>query len=714
MSHDAPSRRAVLGWAAAGLAGAAGVTGAVLLTGPGTGTGSGSGSGAPGDAPAAGPFRPPAVPLAVRSPYLSTWLPADRLPGSWPTFWTGRRTAMVGIARLDGRAHVFLGDPALPGRPALPRMRQRALTVTATRSTFVLEAAGVELTVTFHSPVEPGDLRRQSMPLSYLTCSARSTDGRPHPVDVYLDISAEWAVGDPHAPVRTAAGTAPSAGGTVRVLSCSPATPRVLTEQGDTAGWGSVVWSTVLDERVSWQIGTEPTVRAEAVDSGRLRDSAADVPAGAASRPVLALHRDLGTVYAATAPFVLAVGHVRTPAVRYLGTPLPPLWADHFPDWRAMIGFFHDDQPAAVTRAERLDRRVSADATRAGGPACAALCALALRQAYGGTELVSRDGRPWALLKEISSDGNVSTVDVIYPSMPVWLHLDPDYLGLLLAPLLDYAERGGWPERFAAHDLGSSYPDATGHDDGREENMPVEESANMLIMSAAYLARTGRGAGRWARAHRAVLEQWADYLRATALDPGYQNQTDDFTGFIAHSVNLALKGIIGIAAMGQVAAAAGDRAGAARRAAAARSSAAAWRARAVDTDATHLRLAYDRPGSWSLKYNGYADTLLGTGLVPGPVTAAEAAWYLSRAEPYGVPLDERHSYTKADWELWTAAWLHGHPRVAALLVDRVRHYLDRTPSRVPFSDWYDTVTARQVGFRARPVVGAVFAPLTVR
>lgn len=40
------------------------------------------------------PARPPAVPLAVKSPYLSTWLPAGKdggnggyLAGEWPKFW---------------------------------------------------------------------------------------------------------------------------------------------------------------------------------------------------------------------------------------------------------------------------------------------------------------------------------------------------------------------------------------------------------------------------------------------------------------------------------------------------------------------------------------------------------------------------------------------------------------------------------------------------
>ena len=138
-----------------------------------------------------------------------------------------------------------------------------------------------------------------------------------------------------------------------------------------------------------------------------------------------------------------------------------------------------------------------------------------------------------------------------------------------------------------------------------------------------------------------------------------------------------------------------------------------WQTKATDASGDHLKLAYDQTGTWSLKYNGYADTLLGTGLIPPAVASTEAAWYLRNAGTYGVPLDLRHTYTKADWELWTAAWLHAHPQIVSVLIESAYEFADTTPSRVPFSDWYDTTTDRQSGFQARPVVGAMFSLLTL-
>jgi Domain of unknown function (DUF5127)/Domain of unknown function (DUF4965)/Domain of unknown function (DUF1793)/Domain of unknown function (DUF4964) len=672
----------------------------------------------PAISPTFGPLRPPAIPLAVRSPYLSTWLAADALPGTWPTFWTGRITAMAGLATIDGTPYLFLGAPALPNANPFATMRQLSVDTTATTSEFVLEQAGVELTVTFLSPVEPADLRRQSQPLSYIAATARSIDGASHKVAVYFDISGEWASADSGRSITWDEQRYASGAGNVISLTYTQTDPEVLSENNDTAEWGTIVLSSADRAGLTWQIGGDADTRTQLATHGVLLNTVdANKPRAINDHyPVFAFNLDLGTVgRPSTSPFVVSIGHVRDPAVSYLGESLHPLWMSYFPSWQAMVGAFHADFTAAVARAAALDAKIVRDATKAGGSDYAALCALALRQAYAGTELVSRNGKPWAFLKEISSDGNVSTVDVTYPCMPVFLYADPAYLGLILAPTLDYVENHGYPKVFAPHDLGSHYPNAAGHLDGTgEEDMPVEESANMLIMTASYLSRIPSAQrGTFATTHYPILKQWADYLVANALDPNLQNQTDDFTGFIAHSVNLALKGIVGIGAFSQIAAAAGHATDSASYLVTARSYIAQWQTKATDVDGEHLKLAYDQDGTWSLKYNGYADRVLKLGLIPASVAAKEAAWYLERTASYGVPLDVRHQYTKSDWEMWTAAWLKDHVQIRDLLISGLYNFANTSGQRVPMTDWYDTVTNRQVGFQARPVVGGFFALLTV-
>ena len=691
------SRRSVLRWA--GMLAAAGSV-LPLITETGA-------QASPADA--FNPIRPPATPLAVRSPYLSTWQRADTLAGTWPTFWNGRTAAICGIARIDGTAYVFAGAP---GQPSLPAMPQTSLQVTATRSIYTFAAGGVTLTVTFFSPVDLSDLQRQSIPLSYITAGAASSDGNGHHVSVYLDISAEWAHGDSSQQVNWQQQTTAS----TRALTFTLATPSVLAEDNDQASWGMPLFAGVNQSGLTWQIGQDIVVRGNAAGNGTLPgtlDTA--MPRAISDRwPVLGLNADLGTVDSTTAEFTAVVGHVRAPAISYLGTQLNPWWTHYWNDWTTMLDWFVTDQASSLSRAVALDAQVNQDAGNAAGGNYAAICALAVRQAAGGTELVDHDGQPWAMLKEISSDGNVSTVDVIYPAFPGYLYLSPAYLRLLLEPVLAYAENGGWPKTFAEHDLGSSYPNAAGHNDGNEEDMPVEESANMLIMSAALAQRLSSwDAPAFVRAHYPVLKQWADYLVSNALDPGYQNQTDDFTGFIAHSVNLALKGIVGIGAMSVIASAAGNSADNAHYISVARSYISQWFDLAQDPAGTHLKLAYDQNGTWSLKYNGFPDALLGLDLVPEGVLAQEAAWYQSNAGAYGVLLDPRNNYTKGDWEMWTAAWLNGQP-VRDTLINGVYGFANSTSGRVPCSDWYVVANADVQGFAARPVVGGFLALLPSR
>ena len=657
------------------------------------------------------PIRPPAVPLAVRSMYLSTWSPSNNLAGTWPMFWNGHTTALTGIVRVDGTAYVFCGAP----NGGYPLATQTAFTLTSTRSTYVQTAGPVTLTVAFLSPVDPDNLQRQCVPLSYLTVDAASNDGGSHSVSVYLDISGEWAHGDTSQQLTWAEQTV----GNQLVLTSQPANPTVLGEYGDQASWGTVVWSTDNVAGTTWQTGADSVVRANGAAGSLPNTDDPNFRAINNNWPVFAPNRALGSVGPSGAQAVFVLGHVRTPAVSYLGTSYNAWWSKYWTGWQAMLTWFRNDLPAASEVCAATDNQVNAWATEAvGGGAVgdqyAAICALALRQAFAGTELINHNGTPWALLKEISSDGNVSTLDVIYPAFPAYLQLSPQYLQLLLAPIFDYVENHPYPKTWAPHDIGSGYPNATGHLNGSgEEDMPVEETANILIMTAALVQRLPAGAATaYVQAHYPILLQWAKYLVSALPDPGNQNQTDDFTGFIAHSSNLALKGIVGIAAMGQLAQLSGNTADATSYPATAKSYITTWLS--SSQDGQHLRLAYDQPGTWSLKYNGFPDRLLNTNLVSPAVQAEEAAWYTSQAGGYGVLLDPRNDYTKADWEIWTAAFLQAQPAARNMLVADVYNFANVTANRVPLTDWYVVSSAAQRGFADRPVVGGLFSLQTLR
>lgn len=677
------------------------------------------------------PIRPPAVPLVVRQPYLSTWLQATAMPGTWQTFWTGHPTAMAGIVRIDGASYMLMGAPTLdlvvpngnhgPTKTTVgfeAAMHQTELELTPTSSRFTLTASGVEIQVDFLSPIEPGDPKRQSMPFGYVDISVTSTDNVAHDVALYMDISGQWCSGVDTDVFKWDSTSVYTDTNYLQVWSAELAQQRPLQEAGQMAAWGQVIWATPHQKGLTYRAGPAMELRQEFVSHGKLSKGR---PSGSAAiddkYPVLAFSVELGEVGKATSRAGFYIGQVRTPALNYLGQHLQPLWTKYWSSWQAMLAFFHHDKAAARSRASKLDSSITADAQGAGGIAYEGLCAIALRQAYAGTELVvGPDGKPWAFLKEISSDGDTSTVDVVFPASPVWLYADPAYLSMLLEPLFAYAESGKWTQPFAEHDLGR-YPNATGYPNGGGENMPVEESGNMIIMTAAYAQRAPGGTSKkFLRAHYATLKKWADYLVSELPDPGFQNQTDDFAGPIAHSVNLALKGIIAVAAMGQIAMTLGKKTEAGHYDRLAKGYMTYWLKHSEDPSGKHLDLTYNGAdggdGTWGTTYNAYADSLLGTGLIPHSVRAEQARWYAQVSNVFGVALQTPHSYAKADWEMFTAAWLKDYP-LKTELIEREYLYANTTPSRVPFGDLYNTISGEQINFKARPVVGAVFALLAL-
>ena len=353
------------------------------------------------------PLRPPATPLAVRSPYLSCWQGADTLTGTWSSFWNGHTTAMCGIARIDGTPYLFAGAPSLPNGPTLTVMNQISLEVTATRSIFVLAGGGVNLTVTFFSPVDPDDLKRQCVPFSYITIQAASSDGDSHAVEVYFDISGEWAHGDTSQNLSWSQTTTKS---TVALLN-TPTSPSALAEFNDQASWGTVTLASPAGSGLSWQVGQDIVVRAQFGNNGVLTGSVdPDQPRPIDDDwPVFAFSSDLGTITTSkpSASFQVVVGHVRAPAISFLGTDLDAWWTTYWSDWQKMVDWFVSDYASALGAAVKLDAQIQADANAAVGGGevgseYAALCAIALRQAYGGTELINYNGTPWVFLKEIS------------------------------------------------------------------------------------------------------------------------------------------------------------------------------------------------------------------------------------------------------------------------------------------------------------------------
>ncbi|MCJ1257038.1 hypothetical protein MMC24_004863 [Lignoscripta atroalba] len=341
---------------------------------------------------------------------------------------------------------------------------------------------------------------------------------------------------------------------------------------------------------------------------------------------------------------------------------------------------------------------------------------LAIPPASGCANTSSNTTEPLMFQKEISSNGNVNTVDVMYPAMPFFLYANPELLKYNLEPLFQNQEGAFYPNGYSMHDLGTHFPNATGHVEGNDEYMPVEESGNMILMSYAYYKFSGNAA--WLQQHYKKLLQFAEYLVEFSLVPGIQLSTDDFAGQLVNQTNLAIKGIVGIQAMAGISGVVGAASEVQTFTSTALEYIQQWEYLAIDPSGRHTLLSYEWRSSYGLLYNIYPDKLLNLGIIPQRIYDMQSDWYPTISQVFGIPLDSRHSYTKSDWELWTAATCS--PSTRRLFVNSLAYWLNNTATDRAFTDLYETiddgsypVSPTPIYFIARPVAGGHFSLLAL-
>ncbi len=638
--------------------------------------------------------RLPALPLIVNDPYFSVWMPADILTAANTMHWTGAPKPIVGQLIVDGKPYTYLG------RNKYPAMETRALRVTPTHTISTLTAGGVELTAAFWSPALPDDLDALSTPITFVDYALRAIDGQEH--DVTLQLSASDAL--------CYDGAVP---------------PAMYSDHYDREGL-HIAYIGQQQQRVLGHSGDHVTI-----DWGYLYMAAPAGEAALDARSSLRYQQDFRLDEKTQSAYVM-LGYDDIAAVNYFGVCCRAWYqraGQTLPDALCRFAARHDALQAAC---RALDEAVLADAVRIGGEDYRLIVSAAWRHTLGAHKLIATPKGEMALLsKENDSNGCIGTVDVSYPSTPLFLKYCPELVNALCRPVLEFAQTPVWGKDFAPHDVGR-YPYATGQvygaprlragvtpppyylypaDSGVYDprmQMPVEECGNMLIMLEAAMTR---GASEQLLFDYApTLEKWVRYLDEYGEDPGDQLCTDDFAGHLARNINLSAKAIVGIACYARMMRRLSREEEAARWEARAHEMAAGWLRRAQAGD--HTALTFDGAG-WSMKYNLVWDLVLGLELLPRDFYRAETRSYLPRIAAYGLPLDSRADYTKSDWILWTAAMAQDTETFTALIAP-VARYLRETTTRVPFSDWYDARTGRYVEFIARSVQGGVFMPILAR
>lgn len=648
-------------------------------------------------------FRPTAVPLVTVDPFLSIWSFSDKLYDDWTRHWTGKRSAMTGLIEVDKIWYRFMGRVQADNRIYYEEPQvipQTSVTVDAMDTSYTFENDILRLELKFTSPLCMDDLDLMSRPVSYISYKVKFKDGAEHNVRTYFDICSEICVDKTSEKVRS--------GQTGYSVFCGKGEKDVLAVSGDdvTISWGNLhliqqnaehFCVTDFEKRVFFKDGT-PLLK-----DFRELTVADDYPS------ICSIKEYKGSCI----EDFLCVGYDDIYSIEYFGKKLKGYWQRNGATFGEAAEKAVSEYPAIMKKTEKFNRELEEKALQYGGKYRDILC-LVYRQVMAAHKLVEDDGRLLYFSKECLSNGCIATVDITYPSMPLFLIYNPNLIEGMLNPIFEYAVGNhGWNYDFAPHDVGQ-YPLANGQVYGYdiktremklERQMPVEECGNMILCVAALCE--AKKDFSYAQEHKAILGKWAEYLKNNGYDSESQLCTDDFAGHLAHNCNLSVKLILALAAWGKILKNLNDEA-ADKYTDAAKEYAKEWMKNA--DDGNHYRLAFDKPDTWSIKYNLVWDKILELNVFDNEVFKKEVDFYKTKMNKYGIPLDCRSDYTKSDWQMWTVC-LTDDEEYRVCIIDRMWDMICDIRERVPFSDWYYTSENKMEQFQNRTVQGGLFLPI---
>lgn len=656
-------------------------------------------------------LRPAAVPLVTVDPYFSVWSTSDFLYEDTTKHWTGKPNGMTGIILIDTKAYSFMGNVKANIHENIGILTQESLIVEPLTTLYTFNGGGIKLRVKFLTPLLLTDLELTSRPASYIDFSIISTDNKIHTIKIYFDATGEWCVNTHEQKVQWGRKIISK---DIDAMFISNEKQEILKKTGDDLriDWGYfyVVIPKSKDINCTSAIGTSE-IRNKFILEGLIPiEDDIKMPRSLENKmTVMSVNMDFGSVdnHEKSNFIILAYDDIKS--IEYFNIELDALWrrsGDSFEDILIKAVTEYCD---ILSRCENFNKDLITKAKLAGGDKYADLISLAYRQAIAAHKLVTdENGEVLFFSKECFSNGCIATVDVTYPSIPLFLLFNPELVKGMLRPIFKYFNSEEWAFDFAPHDVGC-YPKANGQVYGAnalESQMPVEECGNMLITMAAVCIMEKSSV--FFKENFSALTKWADYLVINGFDPGNQLCTDDFAGHLSHNSNLSIKAILGIASYAILCKMEGYTDKYQHYLNIAENLAIKWEKIAIEND--HYKLTFDGNDSWSLKYNLIWDSLLGLNIFSKDISEKEVKYYIKKRNKYGVPLDSRETYTKTDWIVWSAS-LSDNKEDFESLIAPIWDSINESESRVPFTDWYETITCKQIGFQNRSVLGGIFIKL---
>ena len=583
---------------------------------------------------------------------------------------------------------------------------QKSVDVLATSTYYTFTCGPVELDVVFTAPQLIDDLDLLSTPINYVSYHVRSLDKKTHDVQFYMETTPELAINESNQP--TVARTLSKNG--ISYVEAGSIDQPICDRRGDLicADWGYAYLASTNGSGKSVSLGDYYGMKESFVKNGTLATTKTKwTTRKEEDNPAMAYVHNLGSVSNSGKEGFMMLGYDDIYSIEYMYEKRMGYWKH---DGKVTIfdAFekLRDNYQAIMERCRAFDELIYDDAEKAGGKKYAEICSASYRQVISAHKLFTdKEGNLLWFSKENNSNGCVNTVDLTYPSAPLFLVYNPELQKAMMTSIFEYSASGRWNKPFPAHDLGT-YPIANGQVYGGD--MPIEEGGNMVILAAAISKIEGNA--DYVKKYWDLLTTWTNYLVEYGQDPENQLCTDDFAGHWAHNANLSVKAIMGVAGYSEMAHILGLYDVAEKYAGIAKKMAVKWEEMANEGD--HYRLAFDRENTWSQKYNMIWDKMWNLNLFPNNVIDKEVSYYLTKQNPYGLPLDSRKEYTKSDWIMWTAT-MSPDQATFEKFINPLYKYINETTSRVPISDWHDTKTGKMTGFKARSVIGGYWMKVLV-
>jgi hypothetical protein len=624
-------------------------------------------------------LRAPATPLITIDPYFSVWSVNDKLNEGETVHWTCKPNAITGTLKIDNIEYLFMGN-----KENTIKMDQTECNVTAMSTIYKFTTGPIELILTFTSPLLLDDLKVLSRPVSYMKAELHGLYGTTHKAKLSISVADDICLDTRKE--HSTMGEIISIDHEIACGRMGSTLQPILGKVGDDVriNWG---YFYLAAKHGSSEVHIHKQGEATSLEASVFLNTAGDK----------------------SALFTFSYDDIY--CLQYFGENLKGYWVKESDDIKEIILRSYNEYDRIMEQCNKFSNDLYQSAFQSGGEKYAELLMLSYRQVIAAHKLCEdKNGSLLFISKECFSNACAATVDVTYPSIPLFLLYNEELVKGMLRPVFKYAATDVWYHDFAPHDVGT-YPLLNGQVYGGGTNlvdqMPIEESGNMLIAVAAACLASGDFS--FASEYLPTLKRWTQYLIKNGSDPDNQLCTDDFAGHLAHNCNLTVKAIMGIVSFSIIVEKLVGKEEGDSYLLIAQNMAKSWVERASNSDGT-FRLTFDQPDTFSMKYNLIWDKIFRTNIFPEKTLEPEIKGYLSHINTYGMPLDNRATYTKSDWLVWSATLMTNKDDFTRMIEPMWKAYHE-SESRVPMTDWYDTLTGKQIGFQHRSVQGGLFIKL---